>query len=72
MYRALTRNKFLEVINELARVGGMEASKGHSILIGATLEYLRKHAQILAPYMQAHPAQNEEFIHIVMPGVQRQ
>ncbi|TFK20376.1 hypothetical protein FA15DRAFT_720654 [Coprinopsis marcescibilis] len=96
MYRALTRNKFLEVINELARVAGMEALKGHSIRIGATLEYLlrgtpfdvvkvkgrwasdaflvylRKHAQILAPYMQAHSAQNEEFIRIVIPGIQRQ
>ncbi|KAF9044096.1 hypothetical protein BJ165DRAFT_1404953 [Panaeolus papilionaceus] len=35
------------------------------------LTYLRKHAQILAPYMQANSQQNEEFIRIVMPAGRR-
>ena len=29
--------------------------------------YLREHAQILAPYLQANPALNLEFVHIAMP-----
>jgi hypothetical protein len=29
--------------------------------------YLRKHAQIMAPYMQATPALHEEFIRVSMP-----
>ncbi|KAJ7059012.1 hypothetical protein C8F01DRAFT_990178 [Mycena amicta] len=31
--------------------------------------YLTKHAQILAPYMQAHPELHEDFIRITMPRV---
>ncbi|TFK21596.1 hypothetical protein FA15DRAFT_707116 [Coprinopsis marcescibilis] len=95
-YRVLTQSKFLEFINKVARLAGMEVLKGHSIQIGAALEYLlrgtpfnvvkvkgrwasnaflvylQKHAQILVLYIQAHSAQNEEFIRIVMPGIQRQ
>ncbi|KAF8811088.1 hypothetical protein BYT27DRAFT_7252816 [Phlegmacium glaucopus] len=37
----------------------------------AFLAYLRKHAQILAPYMQAHPLQHDEFTRITMPPIQR-
>ncbi|KAF8800364.1 hypothetical protein BYT27DRAFT_7217059 [Phlegmacium glaucopus] len=37
----------------------------------AFLTYLRKHAQILAPYMQAHPLQHDEFTRITMPPIQR-
>ncbi|KAJ3513562.1 hypothetical protein NMY22_g15006 [Coprinellus aureogranulatus] len=33
--------------------------------------YLRKHAQILAPYMQARSHQHQEFVRIVMPTAQR-
>lgn len=33
--------------------------------------YLRKHAQILAPYMQARSRQHEEFVRVVMPRVRR-
>ncbi|CAA7266802.1 unnamed protein product [Cyclocybe aegerita] len=33
----------------------------------AFLVYLRKHAQILAPYMQADPVRQEEFIRLTMP-----
>ncbi|PPQ81825.1 hypothetical protein CVT24_005483 [Panaeolus cyanescens] len=33
----------------------------------AFLTYLREHAQILAPYMQDNPAQNEEFLRLVTP-----
>jgi hypothetical protein len=29
--------------------------------------YLRKHAQILAPYLQANPSQNREFVRLSMP-----
>ncbi|OCH84883.1 hypothetical protein OBBRIDRAFT_357996 [Obba rivulosa] len=35
----------------------------------AFLLYLRKHAQIMAPYMQAKPALHTEFIRITMPPV---
>ncbi|KAJ7720027.1 hypothetical protein B0H16DRAFT_1336268, partial [Mycena metata] len=31
------------------------------------LLYLRKHAQILAPYMQANPQLHTNFMHITMP-----
>ncbi|TEB36464.1 hypothetical protein FA13DRAFT_1752401 [Coprinellus micaceus] len=34
--------------------------------------YLRKHAQILAPYMQARSHKHEAFVHIVMPTVHDQ
>ncbi|PPR06680.1 hypothetical protein CVT24_012975 [Panaeolus cyanescens] len=37
----------------------------------AFLTYLREHAQILAPYMQDNPDQNEEFLRLVMPPVVR-
>ncbi|KAF6763337.1 hypothetical protein DFP72DRAFT_801357 [Ephemerocybe angulata] len=33
--------------------------------------YLRKHAQILAPYMQARSHEQEEFVRITMPPVRR-
>lgn len=33
--------------------------------------YLRKHAQILAPYMQARSHQHQEFVRVVMPRVRR-
>ena len=36
----------------------------------AFLIYLTKHAQILAPYMQAHPVLHNEFIKITMPQIQ--
>ncbi|KAJ6621519.1 hypothetical protein B0H10DRAFT_2163107 [Mycena sp. CBHHK59/15] len=35
----------------------------------AFLLYLRKHAQIMAPYMQAHPQVHADFIRILMPPV---
>lgn len=35
----------------------------------AFILYLRKHAQILAPYMQAVPAIHEEFIRYTMPHI---
>jgi hypothetical protein len=37
----------------------------------AFLAYLRKHAQILAPYMQANPARHDEFIRVTMPPIHR-
>ncbi|TEB22825.1 hypothetical protein FA13DRAFT_1640698 [Coprinellus micaceus] len=33
--------------------------------------YLRKHAQILAPYMQARSREHEQFVRVVMPRVRR-
>ncbi|KAF8154172.1 hypothetical protein B0H34DRAFT_662266 [Crassisporium funariophilum] len=35
----------------------------------AFLVYLRKHAQILAPYMQAIPLRHDEFIRLTMPPI---
>ncbi|KDR79598.1 hypothetical protein GALMADRAFT_137400 [Galerina marginata CBS 339.88] len=37
----------------------------------AFLIYLTKHAQILAPYMQAQPELHAEFIRLTMPRIQR-
>jgi hypothetical protein len=37
----------------------------------AFLVYLRKHAQILAPYMQAKPAIHEAFLHLTIPPIRR-
>lgn len=37
----------------------------------AFLTYLRKHAQILAPYMQADPPRHAEFIRLTMPAIRR-
>ena len=37
----------------------------------AFLIYLTKHAQILAPYMQAQPQLHAEFIRLTMPRVRR-
>jgi len=49
---------------EVVKVKGRWASD-------AFLIYLTKHAQILAPYMQAQPEVHAEFIHITMPRIQR-
>jgi len=35
----------------------------------AFILYLRKHAQILAPYIQAAPAVHDTFVHLTMPAV---
>ncbi|CAA7260292.1 unnamed protein product [Cyclocybe aegerita] len=35
----------------------------------AFLTYLRKHTQILAPYMQANPLHHDEFIRLTMPPI---
>ena len=37
----------------------------------AFLVYLTKHAQILAPYMQAVPEVRESFVKLTMPHIQR-
>ncbi|CAA7268205.1 unnamed protein product [Cyclocybe aegerita] len=37
----------------------------------AFLTYLRKHTQILAPYMQANPLHHNEFIRLTMPPIRR-
>ena len=49
---------------EVVKVKGRWASN-------AFLIYLTKHAQILAPYMQAQPEVHAEFIHIMMPRIQQ-
>ena len=78
-YRPLTKSIFLSRMKKALQDAGRPAKQGHSIRIGATLEYLlrgvpfeamksigrwssdsfskylRKHAQILAPYVQANP-----------------
>ncbi|TEB25330.1 hypothetical protein FA13DRAFT_1765837 [Coprinellus micaceus] len=83
--KPLTKAKFIKVIHAAADKAGLEHLQGHGIRIGSTLEYLllvkgrwasdafqtylRKHAQILAPYMQARSHQHKEFTRIVMPPV---
>jgi hypothetical protein len=91
--RPLTKRKALERIAKAARDAGVDPLQGHSIRIGATLEYLlrgvpfdvvkvmgrwasnaftvylRKHAQILAPYLQAKPEVHEHFVRLTMPPV---
>ena len=47
---------------EVVKVKGRWASD-------AFLLYLRKHAQILAPYMQADPVLHEAFTRLTMPPV---
>lgn len=47
---------------EVVKVKGRWASN-------AFLIYLTKHAQILAPYMQAQPELHAEFVHITMPCI---
>ena len=78
-YRPLTKMTFLSQMKRALKDAGCPVKHGHSIHIGATLEYLlrgvpfeamkslgrwlsdsfsrylRKHAQILAPYVQANP-----------------
>ncbi|KIL60835.1 hypothetical protein M378DRAFT_13874 [Amanita muscaria Koide BX008] len=85
-HRPLTKPEFLKVVNGAARTAALEPMHGHSIRIGATLEYilrgmsfeamkakgrwssdafsiyLTQHAQILAPYIQAHPRLHESFL----------
>jgi hypothetical protein len=78
-HRPLTKHTFLTRLKKALNSAGRPMKHGHSIRIGATLEYLlrgvpfeamksigrwssdsfslylRKHAQILAPYVQANP-----------------
>jgi len=78
-HRPLTKTTFLACLRKALKEAGRPIKHGHSIRIGATLEYLlrgvpfeamkgigrwssdsfsrylRKHAQILAPYVQANP-----------------
>jgi hypothetical protein len=85
-HRPLTKPEFLKIVNGAARAAHLEPMHGHSIRIGATLEYilrgmsfpamkakgrwasdafsiyLTQHAQILAPYIQAHPRLHESFL----------
>jgi hypothetical protein len=86
-YRPLTKTIFLNCLKKALRDAGRPIKQGHSIRIGATLEYLlrgipfeamkgigrwssdsfsrylRKHAQILAPYVQAHPELHQRLSH---------
>lgn len=95
VYRPLTKSKFIARVAQAAKAAGLDPLQGHSIRIGATLEYLlrnipfdvvktmgrwaseafqlylRKHAQILAPYLQATPALQDEFLRYTMPRMAR-
>jgi len=86
-YRPLTKAIFLARLKKALRDADRPIKHGHSIRIGATLEYLlrgvpfeamksigrwssdsfsrylRKHAQILAPYVQAHPDLHQRLSH---------
>ncbi len=89
--RSLTKSAFISRIQKAAAAAGLPRIHGHSIRIGATLEYLlrgvpfdvvkvkgrwrsdafigylRKHAQVLAPYMQAQPALHTTFQQLISP-----
>jgi hypothetical protein len=86
-HRPLTKTIFLTRLKKALKDAGRPIKQGHSIRIGATLEYLlrgipfeamkgigrwssdsfsrylRKHAQILAPYVQAHPDLHQRLSH---------
>ena len=93
-YRPMTWQTFVVRLNKVAQAAGLNHVHGHSICIGATLEYLlrgvpfdvvkvkghwasnafqlylRKHNQILAPYMQSMPPETAlEFTRLAMPPV---
>jgi len=86
-HRPLTKTIFLTHLKKALRDAECPMKQGHSIHIGATLEYLLrgvpfeamkgigrwssdsffkylcKHAQILAPYVQAHPDLHQRVSH---------
>ena len=86
-HRPLTKSTFLARFKKALTDAGRPTKHGHSIRIGATLEYLlrgvpfeamksigqwssdsfarylRKHAQILAPYVQANPNLHQRVSH---------
>ena len=93
-HKPLTKTTFLKLLKTKARAAGYNSVQGHSIRIGATLEYLlrgipfevmktkgrwasdafqlylRKHNQILAPYIQALSTDIAvEFTRLTMPRV---
>ena len=49
---------------EVMKVKGRWASDAFHV-------YLTKHAQILAPYMQAHPVLHTELVNVTMPRIRR-
>ncbi|KAG2345618.1 hypothetical protein BDR05DRAFT_974959 [Suillus weaverae] len=70
-YRPLTKAKFLQCLTSTMKAAGRQPVSGHGIRIGSTLDdaflaYLHHHAQILAPYMQATPALQEQFLRHTM------
>ena len=90
-YQPITWQTFIVHLNKYAQAAGLECIHGHSICIGATLEYLlqgvpfnvmkvkgcwasnafqlylRKHNQILAPYIQSMPPEMAlEFTRLAM------
>ena len=90
----MTRQTFVVQLNKVTQATRLNRVHGHSIRIGATLEYLlqgvpfdivkvkgcwasnafqlylRKHNQILAPYMQSMPPETAlEFTKLAMPPV---
>ena len=93
-HKPLTRHTFIKHLKAKAKMAGIDSIQGHSVRIGATLEYLlqgvpfdvmkvkgrwasdafqlylRKHNQILAPYIQAMPHHTAtEFARITMPPI---
>ena len=90
----MTQQTFIVRLNKYTQAAGLERIHGHSICIGATLEYLlrgvpfdvmkvkgrwasnafqlylRKHNQILAPYIPSMPPEMAlEFTRLAMPPV---
>ena len=91
-FRPLTKRTFMDHLNAIGLLLGLNHLRGHGIRIGSTLEYLlrgvpfdvmkamgrwigeafllylRQHAVIMAPYMQAHTLL-ETFTHYTMPPI---
>ncbi|KAG2052170.1 hypothetical protein BDR06DRAFT_990232 [Suillus hirtellus] len=71
-HRPLTKTKFLGRLALATKAAGREPLQGHVKVKGrwasdAFLVYLRRHAQIMAPYMQATPALHDQFLRYTIP-----
>jgi len=78
-HRPLTKHTFLGRLNAIASSLSLDSLKGHGVDVVKSMGrwtsdaftlYLRKHAVIMAPYLQASPIL-ESFTHYTMPPVRR-
>ncbi|KAF8834384.1 hypothetical protein BDN67DRAFT_985360 [Paxillus ammoniavirescens] len=74
-HRPLTKKKFLLTLSSMPKKASIKPLNGHMVKVkgrwasNAFLTYLCRHAQILAPYMQAQPAMHESFICYTIPPI---